>query len=96
VETKPRPASNTRDCFRYLIGREVKGVLFDALPVNRRDPAAGTKTLILDNGEGLTVTSKGTYWIDAAEDVAQAIRAKKRELVQLSEELQRVLEAAGA
>lgn len=76
------PASNTPACFEEFINQKMVGVLYDALPVNRRDLAAGTKTLIFEDGRGLTITSSGAYWIDAAEEVNRAI-------VQLHEELQR-------
>jgi hypothetical protein len=88
-------SANTKDCFRECIGRTVVGVLFDALPVNRRDIAAGTKTLVLDDGRGLTIASNGSFWIDSAEEVARAIRSKRQQLAATQSELEGVLELAG-
>lgn len=90
------PASNTRDCFSEFIGQKVVGCLFDALPVSRRDIASGTKTLVFEDGRGLTISSKGTFWIESKNEVDSAIRAKKQELAATQKEIAGVLELAGA
>jgi hypothetical protein len=89
------PAANTRDCFTKFIGQRVVGVLFDALPTNRRDIAAGTKTLIFEDGHGLTIASNGSYWVAIPGDVRRAVDAKSRELTATQEEMRGVLALAG-
>lgn len=88
--------SNTRDCFSCCIGRRVVGVLFDALPLSRRDLASGNKTLIFEDGYGLTISSSGSYWTETKDEIAQAIRRKRDELDQRSTEIEQVLALAGA
>lgn len=87
--------SNTKECFRECIGKRVRGVLFDAMPVGRSDLARGTKTLIFDDGTGLTIGSNGSFWIDSVEEVSRAIRARQRELEDTKAEISEVLAAAG-
>lgn len=89
-------ASNTQDCFRVCIGKTVRGVLFNALPDGRDELAAGTKTLVFDDGTGLTISARGTFWIDSPEDVTRAIARKKMELASVQKEIGEVLAAAGA
>lgn len=55
------PASNTRDCYREFVGQRLIGLVFDALPVRRRDIARGTVTMIFEDGRGLTIGSNGSY-----------------------------------
>lgn len=87
--------SNTKDCFREFLGKTVKGVLFNALPWNRTDLAKGTKTLIFDDGRGLTIASNGSFWVDDAEEVRRAINERTIELRKTQEEISEVLSAAG-
>jgi len=89
------PASNTKDCFREFVGKRIKGVLFDALPWSRLDLAAGTKTLVFEDGRGLTVASNGSFWIDSADDVKIAIDRVKRELKANQRDVKDVLKLAG-
>lgn len=93
--TDQMQTSNTRGCFSCCIGRRVVGVLFDALPLGRRDLAAGNKTLVFEDGYGLTIATRGSYWTESKSDIAQAIDRKKAELDQTSAELKDVLELAG-
>lgn len=90
------PASNTNDCFSEFIGQRVVGTLFGALPPSRRDIACGTKTLVFEDGRGLTISERGSFWIDSAEDVKRAIDIKKRELDKTKQEIKGVLGLAGA
>jgi hypothetical protein len=90
------PASNTHECFSEFVGQEVVGVLFGAVPVGRKDIARGTKTLVFEDGRGLTISSSGSYWIDSAEDVQRAIRATKKALEATQRDLAGVLDLAGA
>lgn len=90
------PASNTPDCFSEFIGQKVVGALFNALPVNRKDLSRGTKTLIFEDGRGLTISSIGTYWIENAEEITRAVRATERKLKATQRELAGVLDLAGA
>jgi hypothetical protein len=89
-------ASNTRDCFREFVGKRVKGVLFDALPVNRVDLSAGNKTLVFDDGRGLTFANNGSYWIDSADEVKRAIDLVKADLKKAQKEIKGVLSLAGS
>ncbi len=89
------PAANTHACFSEFIGRKVVGTLFNALPVSRRDIAAGTKTLVFDDGRGLTIASNGSYWIESADEVRRAVEVRERELLTTQTELAGVLSLAG-
>jgi hypothetical protein len=88
-------AANTFECFREFIGHKVVGVLRDALPVGNQGIASGTKTLVFDDGRGLTIASNGSWWIDRADDVARAIRSRQQALEATADELKDVLELAG-
>lgn len=88
-------ASNTKDCFKEVIGKSVIGVLFDALPVGRHDLAQGTKTLVFDDGTGLTISSNGSFWRENAEDVKRAIDIKGQELAATKDCIEAVLALAG-
>jgi len=88
-------ASNTYDCFREFVGQKVLGVLFNALPLNRRDLSDGTKTLIFEDGRGLTIASNGSYWIDDKENISIAIREKQQVLEKTKTDLQGVLALTG-
>lgn len=90
------PASNTKDCFRDVVGLTVAGVIFDALPVARPDLAAGNKTLVFADGTGLTISSNGSYWRENKPDVDRAIAQTRRKLAQTQTDLEDVLALAGA
>ena len=89
------PTANTRACFEELIGHHIVGVLFDALPLSDRSIFAGTKTLILDDGRGLTISARGTYWFESAKDVRRAIECQRDELQRTQARLKGVLALAG-
>jgi hypothetical protein len=84
-----RPASNTKDAFRYAIGRTVVGVLFDGLPTC-------TKTLVFDDGTGLTLSSSGAFWTESAEDVQRAIGLVRERLEDAQQQYDAILRTAGA
>ena len=86
--------SNTKDCFREFIGQRVKGVLFDALPAGRGCLAAGTKSLIFDDGRALTIADNGSFWIDGPLEVDRAISKTKTDLENAQKELAGVLALA--
>lgn len=88
-------ASNTKDCFRAVIGRTVKGVLFDAMPPNRHDLRQGNKTLVFEDGTGLTICNNGSFWLESKEAIDTACRLKAKELADLQRETADVLNAAG-
>ena len=90
------PASNTRACFSEFIGQKVVGVLFDAVPVSRRDLARGTKTLVFEDGRGLTISSNGSFWVEGADEIQRALRNKQDQLTRTSDELAGILALAGA
>lgn len=87
--------ANTHDCIRDFIGKTVVGVLFDALPVNRRDLASGNKTLVFDDTTGFTFSSEGTFWSETAKDIARAVQKKHDELHLVEQEIRDVLIVAG-
>ncbi len=89
-------ASNTKDCFRVCVGKSIKGVLFDALPVSRDDLADGTKTLVFEDGTGLTVASNGAFWLESEKDIERAIERYLVKLRQLQDETAEVIAAAGS
>lgn len=91
-----RMTSNTPDCFRDCVGRQVTGVLFDTFPLGRYDLSGGTKTLIFDDGYGLTISSNGSYWIENPEDVQRGLARKQRELMQIDADLIEAVRYAGA
>jgi hypothetical protein len=88
-------ASNTKDCFRECVGKQVIGVLFDATPPGRTDMASGTKTLLFDDGSGLTISSKGTFWVEHPEEVKRAIRETHSKLCRNQRNIKDMLDAAG-
>jgi hypothetical protein len=87
--------SNSQDCFRVCIGRKVIGVLFDALPIGTRELRAGSKTLIFEDGYGLTISSHGTFWTESADNIRRAIRERESELAAASNEHREVLKLTG-
>lgn len=89
-------ASNTFDCFRECVGKRVVGVMRDAMPPSRRDLAAGTKTLVFDDGSGLTITSHGTFWLEVAADIQRAVDQRRDELKRTQADIQDVLLLAGS
>lgn len=88
-------ASNTRECFTETIGRRVVGVLFDALPVGNPSLRSGNKTLVFDDGTGLTFSSNGTFWRESASDVRRAASQRADQLRGVEAELAEVLEVSG-
>lgn len=90
------PTGNTRECFTEFIGQRVLGVLFDAFPLHRRDIAEGTKTIVFEDGRGLTITSRGSFWVVTADEVSRAVQRKARDLKATEAEIQAVLDLAGA
>jgi hypothetical protein len=88
-------AANTRECFSVCVGRQVVGVLFNACPPSRPDLAVGTKTLVFDNGCGLTVAENGTFWIESVETINLAVDQRKAYLKTATAELEGVLALAG-
>lgn len=88
-------AANTRECFSEFIGRSVVGVLSDALPPHDHRLAAGNKTLVFDDGRGLTISRNGAHWIENKASIDSAIEAKRRELQRVQGELADALKLAG-
>ncbi len=80
------PASNTDDCFRECIGHQVKGILIEA----------ESRTLVLDDGRGLTISHNGSYWIASAADLTHAIAKRRQHLRHVEREIQDVIALAGA
>lgn len=68
-------ASNTKECFRECGGKKVVGGLFDAMPSGRSDLSRGTKTLLFDDGSGLTISAKGAFWVEHPEEVKRVLDA---------------------
>lgn len=88
-------ASNTKDCFRDLVGKHIKGVLVDTLPLGRADLSAGTKTIVFFDGTGLTIALNGSFWPESTDMVRQAINIAKRDLKNAKREIEGLLALAG-
>lgn len=93
-------ASNTRQCFTECIGKSIKGVLFDALPVGRADLQSGNVTLVFDDGTGLTMGkgSAGDYpvwWLESIGEIARAISIERGNLENMQARLKDVISMAG-
>lgn len=89
-------ASNTFDCFRECVGLKVVGVLKSAMPPSDRRLAAGTKTLVFEDGTGLTIAPNGSYWRERKDEIDKAIRIRQRELEANRSDIEDVLVTAGA
>lgn len=89
-------ASNTKDCFRACVGKRITGLLFDTLPLNRTDLSAGSKTIIFDDGSGLTIASNGSFWLESENEVARGIKSKKRALELVKQDIREVVDLAKA
>lgn len=89
------PASNTRECFREFVGQRMKGLLFDVFPMHRHDLSGGSKTLVFEDGRGLTIASNGSYWIESAADVLRAVEIRQAELDARKADIAEVLALAG-
>ena len=87
--------SNTKECFRECIGLKVKGVLFDALPMGGLALAHGTKTLVFDDGTGLTVSGNGSYWRETKAGIEGAVDDVRARLARAHQDLEDVLASAG-
>jgi hypothetical protein len=72
--------SDTRDCFRACIGKRVTGVLFGLLPAMRSDLARGNKTLVFEDGSGLTISNDGSFWMDNPEEIERAVAHREAAL----------------
>lgn len=88
--------SNTFECFRDVVGLKVVGVMKDALPAHRADLKKGNKTLVFEDGTGLTFNGRGSYWRESKENVDAAVRLRRRELADTERDIRDVLTLAGA
>ena len=88
-------ASNTKDCFREFVGKKLIGLLFDTAPLGHADLAGDTKTMIFDDGRGLTIANNGSFWIESAEEVGRAVGLRKTELQLIANELAEVISLSG-
>ena len=82
------PASNTKDCFREFLGMKMTGVLFDVMPISRADLKAGNTTMIFEDGRGLTISSRGSYWVESEKEVTRAVEITAAELDERIRDLQ--------
>lgn len=89
-------ASNTKECFRECVGMRIKGVLFDALPLRRPDLSAGSRTLVFEDGSGLTIAANGSFWREPAREIDRAIDEMRAKLEANKALIQDTLTAAGA
>ena len=88
-------ASNTRGAIMTFIGCQVKGLLESALPLSRRDLAAGNKTIVFTCGWGLTFNRNGAYWVDSTDDIQVAIARLQREYADTTGRLEELFTLAG-
>jgi hypothetical protein len=87
--------SNTHECFESFIGHTIKGLLFHALPLGRRDLSCGSKTFVFECGHGLTIGDNGSFWADSPQDITRAIEIVRDKLNQSQRNLKDVLALAG-
>jgi hypothetical protein len=81
-------ASNSRECLESFIGARLTGVLLDAYA------DASYKTLIFDDGRGLTFSGEGAFWAESKEGISRAIARRKAELKKTQIELEKMLKLA--
>lgn len=89
------PASNTSDCFRASIGKKVVGFYERGEYSGVLECTLTKRTLVFDDGTGLTFCSNGAYWLESAEEVRRAIAVVKGELDRTERGLRDVLALAG-
>ncbi len=89
------PASNTLSCFEEFFGQKFIGILVGELPLNDKSVSSKTKTLVFEDGRGLTISSNGSYWVNNAKDVSLAIQRVRERLERNSGSLRTILELAG-
>lgn len=89
-------ASNTKGCFRESVGKRIVGVLFNALPFGRHDLAQGCKTLVFEDGTGLTFADNGSFWQETKNDIQRAVDVQREELNCAKADIEDVLRVAGA
>jgi len=89
------PTSNTPDCFREFVGKRMIGLLFNAFPRGRRDLSVGSKTLVFEDGRGLTISSNGSYWVEEADAVKSAVLEHAKELDAVKREIAEVIVLSG-
>ena len=87
-------ASNTKECFSEFVGMKFIGVLFNALPLTNPALSFGNKTLIFEDGRGLTISENGSYWIDNKENVSRAVYWRCEDLNRCKAEMEEMLELA--
>jgi hypothetical protein len=86
--------ANTLECIEEFKGQALRGVLTG----NRKNAITGvtsTKTLIFEDGRGLTFSSNGSYWTESAEEIAERVKKIVGELERAGESARRTLEAIG-
>jgi hypothetical protein len=88
--------ANTHACFEEFIGQKVIGCLFGAMPWNRSDMGDGCKTLVFEDGRGLTISSTGSYWVESASEVKAAVVREACRLKETKRQIKGVLDLAGA
>ena len=89
------PASNTPECFEEFTGQKLKGVLFGRLPRTAHDIAVHCKTLVFEDGRGLTINDNGSYWIEKKEDVAWAVENLRKEAERHQRTVEECIRLAG-
>jgi hypothetical protein len=87
--------SNTHEAVRDCIGHKIVGVLFDACPPSRPDLALGNKTLVFEDGTGMTFSNSGSFWREAKQEIEWAVAKQQRALDNAKRELEGVLQVAG-
>lgn len=91
---KTMAASNTQQCFQECVGLKVVGVIYNALPRHRRDLAQGNKTLIFDDGTGLTISDRGSFWREPVDEIRAALNARMSDLTEAQATLDRLSKAS--
>lgn len=84
------PASNTLDCFHEFVGQRLVG-----LTLGRTPSGSEVRTLVFEDGRGLSISSNGSYWVSPAEVVRCRIDEMRDELERTRRDIERVLALSG-
>lgn len=82
---------NTKDVFRAFVGQKLIGVMFNAMKTGGN--AVDHATLIFENGEGITLTRNGNYWVNTSGEIDAAAAAKKAEVDAAKKDIDDVIAA---
>jgi hypothetical protein len=88
-------ASNTDDCFREFFGLKLVGLIGDVWPLRSQSENTTYKTLIFEDGRGITLSSNGSWWVASKEDVSKAVGTLRNILEKQKKDIEEVAKLAG-